>query len=232
MPTQTYASPPVVNPPPQVVEIKLDEAPLLQDRRIVEAKPEEEEESAEEEEEDWEVCPVNPRKRSSNDLDEEEEADSRSEQFDEEALTLRKRRSGSFSKRLRLEEDYIKDAPAAPPTKLRKRSSEDLDNESVDGGYEAPGRESAAKKKLRIRSTPNEDASTSPPLSITDSHTPTGDEDDLDLSSLRNDKSVFAYAQHPRGLRGVTPVALSEAEMDKLYSFGSPGAIRDSEVDA
>jgi len=127
---------------------------------------------------------------------------------------------------------------AASPTRLRKRSSEELeDDDSIGDGLEADGREAATKKRLRVDLTPSEDASTSPPVSIigtgeSDSVPTTGDEDEADFSSPRG-KS--AYAQHPRGLGSSTPIAMSEADMAGMYTFDPPGAVasaaRDGEVD-
>jgi hypothetical protein len=222
------------SPPPALpIQIELDEAPREQVPRLIKAIPEEEEESVEEEEEDWEVSPVNPRKRSSQDVDDDAEGD-----IVNEYHTLRKIRSGSLSKRLRREEDYIKDIPITSPTRLRKRSSEELeDDESTGDGLEADGREAATKKRLRVHSTPSEDASASPPVSTigtgeSDSVPTTGDEDEADFLSPRG-KS--AYAQHPRGLGSSTPVTMSEADMAGLYSFDPSGAVtpitRDDEVD-
>jgi hypothetical protein len=231
-------SPPTVPP----IQIKIDEAPREQVPRLVKAIPEEEEESVEEEEEDWEVCPVNPRKRSSDDLDRDGDADADAdgEIMDEKEHLLRKRRSGSLSKRLRREEDYIKDIPVASPTRLRKRSSEEVeDNDSAGDGLEADGREVATKKRLRVDSTPSEDAVGSPPVSIigtgeSDSVPTTGDEEELDFSSPRG-KSL-TYAQHPRGLKRSGPISMSEADMAGLYTFDPPGpgvggVARDGEVD-
>lgn len=230
VPTQSTLSPrsprytPSPPPPAPPIQIKIDEAPRAQVTRVVKAIPEEEEESVEEEEEDWEVCPVNPRKRSSQDIDEDEH-------------TLQKRRSGSLSKRLRREEDYTKDIPVASPTRLRKRSSEELeDDDSVEDGLEAVGRPTS-KKRLRIESTRSEDTGASPPVSIgngeSDSVPTTGDEDELDFSSPRGKSS--AYALHPRSLGSSTPITMSEADMAGLYTFDTPGAVisatRDGEVD-
>lgn len=222
-------------PPAPPMQIKIDEAPREQVARVVKAIPEEEEESVEEEEEDWEVCPVNPRKRSSEDIDEDADGDI----LDEDEHTLRKRRSGSLSKRLRREEDYIKDIPTASPTRLRKRPSEELeDDDGAGDGLEADGREAATKKRLRVNSTPSEDTGASPPVSIigtgeSDSVPTTGDEEELDFSSPRGKSS--AYALHPRGLGSSTPIAMSEADMAGLYTFDPPGAAtsatRDGEVD-
>lgn len=201
----------------------------------VEALREEEEESAEEE--DWEVCavnPRNPRKRSSHDLDaDEDDTAVDREVLDEKNHTPRQRRSGSFQKRLRREQDYVKDRPAASPIRLRKRSSEELnEDESND---EPDGREVGTKKKLRVDSTASEEEVTSPPVSIigtgdSDSVPPTGDEEDPDLTS----GPKAAYAQLPRGLKTAGPVGMTEAEMDKLYTFESPGTMttREGGVDA
>jgi hypothetical protein len=113
VPTQSTLSPrsprytPSPPPPAPPIQIKIDEAPRAQVARVVKAIPEEE---------DWEVCPVNPRKRSSQDIDEDEH-------------TLRKQRSGSLSKRLKREGNYIKDIPVDSPTRLRKRSAEELEDD-------------------------------------------------------------------------------------------------------
>lgn len=225
------------------MEIKLDEAPIdAPARNDVEALREEEEESAEDEdeEEDWEVCavnPRNPRKRPSHDLDSDDEDDAAGGGALGKDHTLQKRRSGSFPKRLRREEDYVKDKPVASPTRLQKRSSKELnEDKSNDDGFEADGREVATKKKLRVDTTASEEEVTSPPLSITgtgdsDSVTPTGDDEDPDLTS--GPQGVAAYAQLPRGLK-TDPVGMTEAEMDNLYTFESPGAVttRDGGVDA
>lgn len=211
----------------QHVEIKIEEAP----REVVEALREEEEESVEEEEEeDWEVCAVNPRKRPSHDIDADDDADGEAD--DQEEHTLRKRRSGSLTKRLRREEDYTKDIPVASPTRLRKRPSEELDDDlGVDEGFDADGREVGTKKRLRVHSTPSEDAVTSPPVSIigageSDSVPPTGDEDDLGLNPSPRGRSV--YAQHPRSLKATTPIGMTEADMDKMYTFDASGTVTNS----
>ena len=126
----------------------------------------------------------------------------------------------------------------ASPTRLRKRSSEELeDDDSAEDGLEAVGRP-ASKKRLRIDSTPSEDTGASPPVSIigngeSDSVPTTGDEDELDFSSPRGKSS--AYALHPRSLGSSTPITMSEADMAGLYTFDTPGAVisatRDGEVD-
>lgn len=207
---------PVVPP----IQIKIDEAPIEQVPRLVKAIPEEEEESVEEEEEDWEVCPVNPRKRSSSDLD--------GDIVDGHEHMLQKRRSGSLSKRMRREEDYIKDIPTTSPTRLRKRSSEELeDDDSTGDGLEADGREVATKKRIRVDLTPSEGTGASPPVSIigtgeSDSVPTTGDEDEFAFPNPLG--KSFAYAQHPRGLKSSTPIGMSEADMAGLYTFEPPGA--------
>lgn len=263
LPTQqvTIQSRPQVPPtaPPPLVEIKIDEAPdEAQSRVVVEAVPEEEEESLEEEEdddedddedeeitgpeqmeeeeEDWELCNINPRKRSSIDFDDDDE-DHDANADGDEAERLVRNRSGSLSKRLRREEDYIKDVPAASPTRLKKRSSEELDddegNDEGDGTITLTldGRDSASpKKRSRLDSTPSE----SPPVSIigtstgeSDSVPTTGDdEDELDLSSAGTPHGGKAstrmpLSKHPRGL--TTPMIMNEAAMAKLYSFDSAG---------
>jgi hypothetical protein len=255
-------------PPAPLVEIKLDEAP--EPRVVVEAVPEEEEEEesveeedeeeetgpelAEEEEEDWELCNVNPRKRSSHDIDEDEDEAADGDVHDETERLVRNRRSGSLSKRLRLEGDYIKDVPAASPTRIKKRPSEELDDDDEEENgvltLKLGGRDTASpKKKSRLDSTPSE----SPPVSIigtsigeSDSIPMTGDdEDSLDLSSTTSSplgaggksSTTMLYAQHPRGLTTTsTPISMNEAEMAKLYSFDSASGVTasldGSEVDA
>jgi hypothetical protein len=238
MPTLVQAVPQYSSSPPAIppIQIKIDEEEIP---RLVKAIPEEEEESVEEEEEDWEVCPVNPRKRSSHDLDQDDDADADGDIVDEKGHMFRSRRSRSLSKRLRREEDYIKDMPAASPTRLRKRSSEELeDDDSAGDVLEVDGRATATKKRLRVDSTPSEDAGTSPPVSTietaeSDSVPTTGDEDELDFTSPRGKSST--YAQHPRGLKSPTSTPMSEADMAGLYSFDPPTAgitaARDGEVD-
>jgi hypothetical protein len=268
--TRPQAAP--TTPPPPLVEIKLDEAPDESEPRVVvEAVPEEEEEdSAEEEDEDdeaetgleqaedededdWELCNVNPRKRSSHDIDEDDDEAADGDSHDESGRLIRNR-SGSLSKRLRREEDYIKDVPAASPTRLKKRSSEELDDDEDDKErigtltLTLGGRDSGSpKKRSRLDSTPSE----SPPVSIiatstgeSDSIPTTGDdEDELDLSSTSSagskSSTTMLYAQHPRGLTTTsssTPMSISEAEMAKLYTFDSVSGITTSldgsEVDA
>lgn len=269
VPTQqvTIQSKPQVAPtaPPPLVEIKLDEVPdEAEPRVVVDAVPEEEEESiededeeeepeielgleqAEEEEEGWELCSVNPRKRPSHDIDDDEE-----DVHDEAERFIRNRRSGSLSKRLRREEDYIKDIPAAPLTRLKKRSSEELDDdEGAEDTFSLGGRDIASpKKRSRLDSTPSD----SPPISTigtstgdSDSTPMIGDEsDEQDLSSTgphgvgSKSSASMLYAQHPRGLTSTsssTPISMSEMEMAKLYSFdsasGLTASLDGSEVDA
>lgn len=219
VPSQAVA--PTAPQPPQII---LKEAPR---RPIVLAIPEEEEESTdgdeeelaedetveEEDEEDWEACDVNPRKRSHDD----DSVD------DDDPHALTRRRSGSLSKRLRREEDYVKDVPAESPTRLRKRSSEelDVDDDAFDADYEADGREVTAKKKLRTDGTPS--AASSPPVSLVgsrESHslTPTVDEDP-------RSRGKSAYARYPRGLRSATPVLMSEVNMALLYTLEPPDEV-------
>ena len=241
VPSQVPVPPTITEPPPAEppVEIKLDEAPInAMVCRDVEALREEEEESAEEDE-DWKVCvvnPRNPRKRPSHNLDSDDEDDG--DALGHKDHTLLKRRSGSFPKRLRREEDYVKDKPAASPTRLQKRNSKERnEDQSNDDGFEEDGREVATKKKLRVDMTASEEEVTSPPLSIigtgdSDSVTQTVDDEDPDLAS--GPQRMVAYAQLPRGLKAADPVAITEAEMDNLYTFESPGTVTtgDGGVDA
>jgi len=206
-------------------------------RPTVIAIPEEEEESTddelrisladdetieEEDDQDAELSPIASRKRSHElDADESEDENGR--------YHVNRHRSGSLSKRLRREEDYVFNSHIESPTRLRKRSSEELDDEEDSKPQcAADGREVSTKKRLRVDllSDGANGETPSPPVSLigtreSDSLTP---EDEAMFSNGLGHPEYAAA--HPRGLRSAAaPVRMSDADMASLYTIGPPGEV-------